>query len=236
MIRRPLLSAIATAGLAIAIPAAAEEATPVGFPISSISMFVVAGVTTLFLMFVFRSSLGRIARDMSKAAAERGISNTLYRHSPNVLNDFIVPGAYGGLTRINHAILTPGGIICILTKHYDGVVFCGPRTPQWTNVDGIGRQKFLNPLIQNDGRVAALQKIVPNAQIKSLVVFTGDTQFASEPECNVIYARDLDAKIAKIASASGPLDNIDADWMLIKSAVRTDEESRKDFDAQLSFS
>jgi hypothetical protein len=86
------------------------------------------------------------------------INKILHNRSTNVLDDFILPGAYGGLTRIDHAVLTSGGILCIQTKHYNGVVFSDPLEPQWTNVDGTHSRKFLNSLIQNEGSTKALQK------------------------------------------------------------------------------
>jgi hypothetical protein len=164
------------------------------------------------------------------------MTRILHRRSTDVLDDFIVPGAYGGLTRVDYAILTSGGILCIQTKHYNGVVFGEAKEPQWTNVDGIHRRKFLNPLIQNEGRAKALQKIVPDVPVASLVVFTGAVQFTSLPEKNVIHVRDLDKTISGFVFGSCKIDDWDAVWMSVKAAALTDDESRKDFNAQLSFS
>jgi hypothetical protein len=152
------------------------------------------------------------------------------------MDDFILPGAYGGLTHIDFAILTSGGILCIQAKHYNGVVFGGPEEPQWTNVDGIHRRKFLNPMIQNEGRTRALQNAAPNVPVANLVVFSGSVQFTSPLEKNVIHVRDLNSYIAKFVFGPCKIDDWDAVWLTVKAAALTDEDSRKDFQAQLSFS
>ena len=112
-------------------------------------LFAIAGA--LLLTLAFRSTVNHLIRMITKKIGERRIRRILSQRSKDVLDDFLLPGAYGGLTRIDHAILTSGGIICIQTKHYNGIVFGDADEPQWTNVDGVHRRKFLNPLIQNEG-------------------------------------------------------------------------------------
>ena len=133
-------------------------------------------------------------------------------------------------------MLTSGGILCIQAKHLNGVVFGEADEPQWTNVDGMQRRKFLNPLIQNTGRTKALQNVVPNVPVASLVVFTGSIQFTSTLERNVIHVKDLDSYIARFVFGPCKIDDWHAVWMSVRAAALTDDDSRKDFDAQLSFS
>ena len=197
-------------------------------------LFAIAGA--LLLTLAFRSTVNHLIRMITKKIGERRIRRILSQRSKDVLDDFLLPGAYGGLTRIDHAILTSGGIICIQTKHYNGIVFGDADEPQWTNVDGVHRRKFLNPLIQNEGRTRALQKTIPDVPVANLIVFTGDIQFTSPPEKNVIQVGRLDSYIAKFVFGPCKIDDWDAVWMTLKAAALTDEESRKDFNAQLSFS
>ena len=200
------------------------------------ALFIFAIAAALLLTLVFRSTVSHLARVVTGKIGARRIHRVLSARSKDVLDDFLLPGAYGGLTRIDHAILTSGGILCIQTKHYNGIIFGDADEPQWTNVDGIHRRKFLNPLIQNEGRARALQKAAPDVPVANLVVFTGDVQFTSATEKNVIHVRDLDVYIAKFVFGPCKIEDWDAVWMTVKSAALTDEESRKDFSAQLSFS
>jgi hypothetical protein len=162
------------------------------------------------------------------------IRRALRRRSPDVLHDFILPGAYGGLTKIDHAILTAGGILCIQTKHYNGIVFGGEDEAQWTNVDGTIRRRFLNPLIQNEGRTRALQKIVPDVPVANLIVFTGNVEFPTPPPQNVIGVSQVDGYIAKFIFGPSKIKDWHAVWLTVNSAALTDEASRKDLQAQIA--
>ncbi len=221
-----------------AIQAAADSSTEVVTGLTNVgsAMLVIAIACALLLTLVFRASATRIGSVVTAEIGKRRIRRTLKHRSHDVLEDFILPGAYGGLTKIDHAILTSGGIICIQTKHYNGIVFGGPDEPQWTNVEGVKRRKFLNPMIQNEGRTKALQKVVPKVPVANLVVFTGSVQFTSPLEKNVIHVRDLNSYIAKFVFGPCKIKDWDAVWMTVKAAALTDEETRKDLSAQLSFS
>jgi hypothetical protein len=91
-------------------------------------------------------------------------------------------------------------------------------------------------MIQNEGRTKALQRIVPGVPVANLVVFTGSVQFTSPLEKNVIHVRKLNSYIAKFDFGPCKIDDWDAVWLSVKSAALTDEDSRKDLGAQLSFS
>ena len=229
------LLALCTSGSAMAV---AAETADVKTGIGDVgpAMFIFSIAAALLLTLVFRSTVSHLVRVLTGKIGAKRIHRVLSARSKDVLDDFLLPGAYGGLTRIDHAILTSGGILCIQTKHYNGIIFGDADEPQWTNVDGIHRRKFLNPLIQNEGRTRALQKVAPDVPVANLIVFTGDVQFTSATEKNVIHVRDLDVYIAKFVFGPCKIEDWDAVWMTVKSAALTDEESRKDFGAQLSFS
>ncbi len=241
MIRRLLPYSLSSAGALIVLPSIAADGTAdaevvTGLANTGIGLFIIAIAAALLLTLMFRASATHIARIVAEKVGKRRIHKILSTRSPDLLEDFILPGAYGGLTHIDHAILTSGGILCIQTKHYNGIVFGGADEPQWTNIDGVHRRKFLNPIIQNEGRAKALQKVVPNVPVAGLVVFTGNIQFTTPLENNVVHVRDLESYIAKFVFGSCKINDWDAVWLTVKAEALTDEESRKDFRAQLSFS
>ena len=196
-------------------------------------LFTIAGA--LLLTLVFRSVANHVALYVTGAVGQFRIRAALAKRSKDVLHDFILPGAYGGLAKVDHAILTAGGILCIQTKHFNGIVFGGEDEAQWTNVDGVHRRRFLNPLIQNEGRTRAIQKVVPDVPVENLVVFTGSVEFTSAPPKNVIHVRNLESYIAKHVFGPSKIEDWDAVWLTINSAVLRDDATRKDFSAQISF-
>jgi hypothetical protein len=219
----------------IALPAlAAQPAVTTGITNVGPAAFIFTIAGALMLTLVFRSTASHVMRIVTARVGAFRIRRALDARSPDVLHDFILPGAYGGLTKIDHAILTAGGILCIQTKHYNGIVFGGEDEAQWTNVDGTSRRRFLNPLIQNEGRTRALQNVVPDVPVANVVVFTGNVDFPTPPPKNVIRVANLDSFIAKFVFGPSKVKDWDAAWLTVKSAALTDEATRKDLQAQIA--
>lgn len=229
-------SRVATARAEGSGPVSAAADTATGVSISSLSTAIILVACALLLVLLLRGSTSRLKLAVSRTIARRRLRKILSRRSPDILENLIVPGAYGGLTKIDCAVLTAGGILCIQTKHCKGIVFGSENEPQWKNVDGVRQRKFLNPVIQNAGRTRALQKIVPDIPVANLVVFTGPAQLTAPKVRNAIRVRDLDSYIAKFVFGPCRVKDWDAVWLTVKSAALTDEGSRRDFRAQLSFS
>ena len=231
MVLRTVLSSLPL----IALPAVAAE-TVVATGITGVGpamfMFTIAGA--LFLTLIFRKAATQLAHFIVARVGEIRIRRALDARSKDVLHDFMLPGAYGGIARIDHAIMTAGGILCIQTKHYNGIVFGEHDEPQWTNVDGIARQRFLNPTIQNEGRTRALQSVVPDVPVDNVVVFTGNVEFPTPPPQNVIKVERLNSFIDKHVFGPSKVEDWDAAWLTVKSAALTDEDSRKDLQAQIA--
>lgn len=219
----------------MAVPAlAAESGSPTGITDVGPAAFLFTIAGALLLTLVFRKAASHVLQIVTARVGGMRIRRVLTARSADVLHNFILPGAFGGLVKIDHAILTAGGILCIQTKHYNGIVFGGEDEPQWTNVDGTQRRRFLNPLIQNEGRTRALQKVVPDVPVANLVVFTGRVDFPTPPPPNVIRVAQLDSYIAKFVFGPSKVKDWDAAWLTVKSAALTDEASRKDLQAQIA--
>jgi hypothetical protein len=219
----------------IALPAlAAQPAETTGITNVGPAAFIFTIAGALLLTLVFRSTASHLMRIVTARIGAFRIRRALVARSPDVLHDFILPGAYGGLIKIDHAILTAGGILCIQTKHYNGIVFGGEDEAQWTNVDGTLRRRFLNPMIQNEGRTRALQNVVPDVPVANVIVFTGTVDFPTPPPKNVIRVGAVDSFIAKFVFGPSKIEDWDAAWLTVKSAALTDEATRKDLQAQIA--
>jgi hypothetical protein len=233
LILRTLLSSLPL----IAMPAMASFGdSSTGITGVGPAMFIFAVATAILLTLVFRSSASQLTRNVTARIGQFRVRRALHAHSKESLHDFILPGAYGGLARIDHAILTAGGILCIKTIHCSGTVFGDKDEAQWSNIDGTVRRRFLNPLIQNEGRSRALQNVVPNVPVENLVIFTGDVEFSTPPPKNVIRVDAIEGFVAKFVFGPSKVDDWDAVWMTVKAAALTDNEIKKDFAAQIGFS
>ena len=240
MIRRflcfAILSCAAAGAAAEDLPVPGDAGVATGVSVSLVSASVIVAAFLLLLLLVVRGSAGRLTHAIGERRGRRRLRRVLRRRSPDLLENLIIPGAYGGLTKIDCAVLTSGGILCIQVKHCDGIVFGSEKEPQWKNVDGVRQRKFLNPVIQNAGRTKALQNVVPEVPVANLVVFTGPAQLTAPKVKNAVRLRDLDSYIAKFVFGPCRVKDWDAVWFTVKSAALTDEDSARDFRAQLSFS
>ena len=199
----------------------------------AVFIFAVAGA--LLLTLLFRSTASQLTGLVTSRLGRWRLKRALGKLSPDVMHDFILPGAYGGLAKIDHAVMTAGGILCIQSKHYNGIVFGAEDEAQWTNVDGTRRRRFLNPLIQNEGRSRALRKVLSDVPVANLVVFTGSVEFTSAPPKNVIHIRDLESFIAKFVFGPSKIEDWNSVWLTVKSAAMTDAGARKDLQSQVLF-
>ena len=230
-----LIQIVAASLSLIALPAlAAQPAVTTGITNVGPAAFLFTIAAALLLILVFRSTARHVMRIVTGRIGAFRIRRVLEARSPDVLHDFILPGAYGGLTKIDHTILTAGGILCIQTKQYNGIVFGAEDEAQWTNVDGTLRRRFLNPMIQNEGRARALRNVVPDVPVANVVVFTGTVEFPTPPPRNVIRVAALDSFIAKFVFGPSKVKDWDAAWLTVKSAALTDDATRKDLQAKIA--
>ena len=57
----------------------------------------------------------------------------------------------------------------------------------------------------------------------------------SELPDTVVHISDLDAAIRRLEFDPSPVEDWDALWLTLRAAAKTDDESRRDYAAQLSF-
>lgn len=217
-----------------AVAAVGESQTGITGVGPAILIFAVAAA--LLLTLLLRSSSGYVARFLGREFAEMRIRRALAARSKDVLHNIILPGAYGGLVKIDHAVMTAGGILCIRALTMSGIVFGAEDEAQWVNIDGVKRRRFLNPMIQNEGRARAIRKVVPGIPVTNLVIFAGGIEFSTPPPKNVIRIEELESFVAKLVFGPSKVDDWDGAWLGLKSAVQTGDDVRKDFAAQIGFS
>jgi Nuclease-related domain len=226
-----LCPVFAAASSSPALAAAPETGLGTG-GLASISLFAGAGILLALLLHNRAMPLLRAA---TRWLGRRRILKLIRQNGFDVLDNFILPGASDGLTRIDYAVLTSAGIVCIRANTCNGTIFGGLRDPQWSNVDGVDRFGFLNPVIQNEGRARAISRTVGDMPVVNLVVFCGDTQFSIKPADNVIHLSELQSWLQHYQNETPSARDPEAAWLTLRATAKTDAASRKDFAAQLSF-
>ncbi|MFB3077524.1 MAG: hypothetical protein ACE1Y4_05905, partial [Lysobacterales bacterium] len=104
MIQRLLPNTVAITSVTGAWPAlAADDQVEVvtGLTHTGIGMFIIATAAALLITLLFRASATHVARLVTQRIGKRRIRKILQSRSANIIEDFILPGAYGGLTHID---------------------------------------------------------------------------------------------------------------------------------------
>ena len=117
-----------------------------------------------------------------------------------VIDDITLKMPDGSTTQIDHILLCQFGVFVIETKDYRGNIFGSADQKKWTQTLFSCNFTFQNPLRQNFRHVKAVQDILdflPAEHIKSLVVFTDDSQFKTLMPENVIHLNELRSYLLK---------------------------------------
>ena len=130
---------------------------------------------------------------------EQGVRSQLSKLDKSkylIINDLMIPNGRGnGTSQIDHVVVGPGGIAVIETKNWAGRIFGKGYERQWTVV--LGRRKYRkeNPILQNKGHIAALQRIlgsdVPMHNIVSFGDRAADLRISDVRDADLVHPRNL---------------------------------------------
>lgn len=121
------------------------------------------------------------------------LDRKVYRLIKNVT---LQTGSY--TTQIDHLVISPYGVFVIETKNISGWIFGNENHAQWTQVIYYFKQRFQNPLIQNDAHIKVVRELLslqPH-ELHGAVVFVGASTFKTVMPAEVVYGvRELVAFI-----------------------------------------
>ncbi|MGD8999387.1 MAG: nuclease-related domain-containing protein [Granulosicoccaceae bacterium] len=116
-----------------------------------------------------------------------------------------VPDEVDGQIWVDRVVLTQGGILVLDVRRYEGNLFGGEQINEWTQLLGMKRSTFSNPLLSMPARLQAVSALAPEIPVVGRVVFTCLGSFQKGiPEgvsmCDSL-ATDLDAFFASRVDA-----------------------------------
>ncbi|MBB5174536.1 nuclease-related domain-containing protein [Texcoconibacillus texcoconensis] len=109
------------------------------------------------------------------------------------LSDLLIknPKAKSGYSQVDHAVITPYGVIVIETKNYQGTIYGGKDRKTWSV---NGKFKMMNPFVQNYGHIQALKSFIDQKYhdlFVSMVSFTKRCTFKVGTEYRKIASDEL---------------------------------------------
>ena len=106
-----------------------------------------------------------------------------------IINNLLI-SSYGHTTQIDHVVVSEYGIFVIETKNYKGWIYGRADSEYWTqNIYG-NKYQLYNPILQNQGHVKALLRILkdlPPYMFVSIVAFSRKATLKNKYLENVVY-------------------------------------------------
>lgn len=121
----------------------------------------------------------------------RQIARTVKRLGARILRDIALPDGMGGEIRIDYLALRSDAILVITVKRYDGMIFGGSNTDEWTQTINSRSYKFPNPNIYLARQISAIWNITPKIPVRGLHLFTDSAAFPWDKPPNVRQLKDL---------------------------------------------
>ena len=121
----------------------------------------------------------------------RQIARTVKRLGARILRDIALPDGMGGEIRIDYLALRSDAILVITVKRYDGMIFGGSNTDEWTQTINSRSYKFPNPNIYLARQISAIWNITPKIPVRGLHLFTDSATFPWDKPPNVRQLKDL---------------------------------------------
>ena len=97
------------------------------------------------------------------------------------------------LSQVDHIVFSRFGVFVIETKNYSGSIY-GSRDNEWVQYIGNEKNRFINPILQNEGHIGVLRKItdLKSEVFFNVVVLAGSAVFKSKVSLKeVIFLHDL---------------------------------------------
>lgn len=147
-------------------------------------------ILILFVILLIAGFLSQIFRP--QAIGKIGEMNVAFqlgrlRDEYHVFNDVTLEDG-GRSTQIDHVVISPYGIFVIETKNYQGKIYGGDRSDQWSQYIWGHKYTLHNPVRQNYGHIMALMRLfgLPKEDFISIVVFTDRSDLHIETNSIVI--------------------------------------------------
>ncbi len=169
----------------------------------------IAAVLLLIALLLLRPAL----RHRKQRKREERLINGL---GVDQIRDVIIDDGMDGNVVLERLLLTPEGMLVLMTLRRDGNLFGGDRIDTWVQVVGKRTIRFPNPFYTLETLLAAVRYHAPGIKVQSRVLFLGNCTFPKgKPEGAWLLA-DIPEQQGKQVSA-GILPVMQQKWDALKA-------------------
>ena len=196
-----------------------------------INIIIAALVVSLVIVYIYRTHQKRkiISSVTPLTRGEWSERDLIYRlikagiPASTVFHDLYIPNNYGH-TQLDLVVPTNVGIFVFEVKDYSGWIFGNGNSKKWTQILAYGRERhqFYNPIMQNEGHIAALRNTtqqLQNIPIYSVVVFYGSCRLKDinniPDNCQVVYPESVSQYVKNVMNNAAPAPYTDK-WEIMR--------------------
>lgn len=140
-----------------------------------------------------------ILRRYRRDAEQRRVAKIIKALNIPALTNVAFPDGMDSYVFVDYVLLTPAGIVVLDVQDYNGFIFGGPNTDQWTQMVRQRGYKFENPLHQNAWRLQIIRAFVKDTPLIGKVVFSSVSQFPKGIPEGVLHVSTLSEDLAQLA-------------------------------------
>ncbi|WP_275098850.1 nuclease-related domain-containing protein [Sedimenticola hydrogenitrophicus] len=130
-------------------------------------------------------------RRLAAFLKQRRLGQAIRRLGPKVHHDLLLPDGIDGVLVADYVVLTHKGILLVTVNWYEGNIFGGKDTDQWTQVWHGASHRFTNPLHELQLICATVRSLVPNIPVSGIVLFAGNCAFPKDKPDGACLLQDL---------------------------------------------
>lgn len=119
------------------------------------------------------------------------ISRIVRKSSVAIQSPVVLPGVDGHQYTADYLVMTSCGIWLLDVLDYEGMIFGGAQTDEWTQVIGRKSFRFANPLYALRDKRIQLQTMSDLEQVKAAVVFSRAGSFPKDRPGGIVQQQDL---------------------------------------------
>ena len=131
------------------------------------------GVSAVLLLVAILLSRPAIRHRLQRRREERMINGL----GVDQIRDVIIDDGMDGIVVLERLLLTPEGMLVLMTLRREGNLFGGERIDTWVQVRGKRTIRFPNPFYTLETLLAAVRYHAPGITVQSRVLFLGNCTF-----------------------------------------------------------
>lgn len=171
-------------------------------------------ITLLALIIILMINWRKLRHHFHEWKTRRSLNQIGIKQIKNV----VCSDGLDGNFKIDRLAMLHDSILLIVFKPYSGNIYCADSIPEWTQVVGRKSYKFANPLFELENQANAIQEILPDMPIRSVLFFDHSARFPKGHPDKVLNPDNIPEYMLRSKSPEPKAEIVDGWESLLKIA------------------